>query len=40
VNVPVAHALQSVLLFRLIVFWSPAVLGLGAARMLRQRGAL
>jgi uncharacterized membrane protein YbhN (UPF0104 family) len=40
VNVPVAHALQSVLLFRLIVFWSPAVVGLGAARMLRQRGAL
>jgi uncharacterized membrane protein YbhN (UPF0104 family) len=40
VNVPVAHALQSVLLFRLAVFWSPAVVGLPAARMLRQRGSL
>jgi uncharacterized membrane protein YbhN (UPF0104 family) len=40
VNVPVEHALQSVLLFRLAVFWSPAVIGLPAARMLRKRGAL
>ena len=39
-HVPAGHALQSVLLFRLITFWAPAVAGLPAARMLRAEGAL
>lgn len=39
-NVPVAHAVQSVLLFRIIVFWAPAGLGVLAAMRLRARGAL
>ena len=39
-HVPAAHALQSVLLFRLVSFWAPAIAGLPAARVLRARGAL
>ena len=39
-HVPAGHALQSVLLFRLITFWAPAVAGLPAARVLRAHGAI
>lgn len=39
-HVPASHALQSVLLFRLVTFWAPALAGLPAARALRMRGCL
>ncbi len=35
-----AHALQAVILFRLVTFWAPVPLGLLAARALRRRGML
>lgn len=36
-HVPAGSALSTVLLFRLITFWAPAVLGLFAIRHLRRR---
>jgi uncharacterized membrane protein YbhN (UPF0104 family) len=39
-NVPVAHAVQVVLMFRLLTFWLPAGVGLVALRALHRRGAL
>ncbi len=39
-SVPVGHAVQSVLLFRIVAFWAPAVCGVAAARRLRVLGAL
>ncbi len=39
-HVPAGHALQSVLLFRLVTFWAPAVAGLPAGRVLRTQGAI
>ncbi len=40
VHVPAAHALEVVVLFRLITFWLPAVLGVLATRQLRRAGAI
>ena len=37
---PAAAALATVLAFRLITFWVPALVGLFAAPVLRRRGAL
>ncbi len=39
-GVPLAHAVATVLVFRLITFWAPALLGLCLVRGLRRRGAL
>ena len=39
-HVPVAVAVQQVLIFRIITFWLPALVGIFAARMLRRRLAL
>ena len=40
VQVPAASAVQQVLLFRIITFWLPAVIGIVAAHHLRKREAL
>ena len=40
VDVPVANAVQVVLIFRLLTFWLPAVVGILATRRLRRRAAL
>lgn len=39
-HVPVAAAVQQVLIFRIITFWLPALIGIVAARTLRRRSAL
>jgi uncharacterized membrane protein YbhN (UPF0104 family) len=39
-QVPATHAVLDVLVFRVFTFWSPAVLGIFAARRLRRIGAL
>ena len=39
-HVPIAAAVQQVLIFRIITFWLPALFGIVAARKLRQSGAL
>lgn len=39
-RVPAGHAVQTVVLFRLLTFWAPAAVGLLTARALRRRGAL
>ena len=39
-RIPVAQAFEEVMIFRVITFWSPAVLGLPVARLLRRRGAI
>jgi uncharacterized membrane protein YbhN (UPF0104 family) len=39
-HVPTATAISSVLLFRLVTFWTPAVVGLVAVRSLRRRALL
>ncbi len=39
-RMPATNAIAVVISFRLITFWAPAVIGLGAARTLRRRGAL
>jgi uncharacterized membrane protein YbhN (UPF0104 family) len=39
-GVPTPHAIEVVLIFRVITFWLPAVLGVAAARHLRRTGAL
>ena len=39
-HVPLAHAVEQVLIFRLITFWAPAVVGLFASRPLYRRGML
>jgi uncharacterized membrane protein YbhN (UPF0104 family) len=39
-HVPAGHAIQDVLLFRLITFWAPAVIGIAASRRLVRSGAL
>ena len=39
-GVPTAHAVEVVLIYRIITFWSPAVFGLLATRRLRRAGAL
>jgi uncharacterized membrane protein YbhN (UPF0104 family) len=39
-GVPAGHALADVLVFRVITFWLPALVGLLAARQLRRVGAL
>jgi uncharacterized membrane protein YbhN (UPF0104 family) len=38
--VPAAHAIEIVLLFRLITFWAPAAVGILTAAALRRRGAI
>ena len=38
--VPATHAVEVVIIFRVITFWIPALLGLLATRHLRRRGAL
>jgi uncharacterized membrane protein YbhN (UPF0104 family) len=38
--VPSSHAVQEVLIFRLLTFWLPAVVGVLATRYLHRRGAL
>jgi uncharacterized membrane protein YbhN (UPF0104 family) len=38
-RVPVANALEDVLIFRLITFWLPAAAGVPVAALLRRRGA-
>jgi uncharacterized membrane protein YbhN (UPF0104 family) len=38
--VPAAHAIEIVLLFRLITFWAPAGVGILTAGVLRRRGAI
>lgn len=40
VQVPATHAVEEVLIFRLLTFWAPAVAGLLATRTLRRRHAL
>ena len=39
-DVPTAEAFDEVMIFRLITFWLPALLGIVAARRLRNAGAL
>ncbi len=39
-GVPTAHAVEVVLVYRLLTFWLPAAFGLLAARHLRRAGAL
>ena len=39
-GVPLAHAVEVVLIFRLITFWLPAVAGVLATRHLHRRSAL
>jgi uncharacterized membrane protein YbhN (UPF0104 family) len=39
-HVPAAHAVQQVLIFRLITFWTPAIVGVLTIRPLTRRGAL
>jgi uncharacterized membrane protein YbhN (UPF0104 family) len=39
-QMPVANALSTVLAFRLVTFWTPAVIGAFLVRPLRRRGAL
>jgi uncharacterized membrane protein YbhN (UPF0104 family) len=39
-GVPTAHAVEVVIIFRVITFWLPAAVGLLAARHLRRTGAL
>lgn len=39
-RVPAAQAFAEVLIFRVITFWSPAVLGVPVARLLRRRGVI
>ena len=39
-HVPIASAVQQVLIFRIITFWMPALIGIAAARKLRRRSAL
>jgi uncharacterized membrane protein YbhN (UPF0104 family) len=39
-HVPAPHAVEVVLIFRLITFWSPAVVGVFVARRLRRSGAI
>jgi uncharacterized membrane protein YbhN (UPF0104 family) len=39
VGEPAAHAVQVVMIFRLITFWSPAAVGVLATRALRRRAA-
>ncbi len=39
-GIPVPHAVEVVLVYRIITFWSPAAIGLLAARRLRRSGAL
>jgi uncharacterized membrane protein YbhN (UPF0104 family) len=39
-RIPVGHAVQTVVLFRLLTFWTPAAAGVFTARALRRRGAL
>ncbi len=39
-SVPATHAIEIVLLFRLITFWAPAGVGILTAGLLRRRGAI
>ena len=39
-HVPLAHAIEQVMIFRLITFWTPAVIGLFVSRRLNRNGAL
>ena len=39
-KVPVTHAVEVVLTYRVLTFWLPAVIGLFATRHLRRAGAL
>ena len=39
-GIPVPHAVEVVVIYRIITFWSPAAIGLLAARRLRRTGAL
>lgn len=39
-RIPAGHAVQTVVLFRLLTFWAPAGVGILTARTLRRRGAL
>ncbi len=39
-HVPLAHAVEEVLVFRVLTFWAPAVVGVLAGRLLYRRGAL
>ncbi|MGF7238995.1 MAG: lysylphosphatidylglycerol synthase transmembrane domain-containing protein [Frankia sp.] len=39
-GVPATHAVRTVLLFRVVTFWAPPLLGIVTARVLRRRGAL
>ena len=39
-HVPLAHAIEQVMIFRLITFWTPAVIGLFVSRRVNRNGAL
>ena len=39
-HVPAAQAFEEVMIFRVITFWTPALLGLAVARRLRRAEAL
>jgi uncharacterized membrane protein YbhN (UPF0104 family) len=40
VQVPAAHAVEEVLLFRVLTFWAPAAIGVVATRYLYRRKAI
>jgi uncharacterized protein (TIRG00374 family) len=39
-HVPAGHAMQQVLIFRLITFWAPAIVGVFTTRYLYRRRAI
>jgi uncharacterized membrane protein YbhN (UPF0104 family) len=39
-HVPVSHAVEQVLIFRILTFWLPAAVGVFAARRLHRQRAL
>jgi uncharacterized membrane protein YbhN (UPF0104 family) len=40
VHVPAPHAVEEVLIFRLLTFWTPAAVGILATHTLRRRRAI
>jgi uncharacterized membrane protein YbhN (UPF0104 family) len=39
-HVPAGHAIQEVLIFRVLTFWLPAIVGVLATRRLNRRHAI